>query len=304
MKCKVCACDENQRNQVESRLRIGDSVNDIAADLRSFGIQISGTSVLRHKTNHMPEFQREGSEPLKPKYSEDDVKGEPFTINVQETLDEIEEELLERDYQESATIERLKTQILLERICQNQLVIVEQLQRRYVAAQGAYPNDQIRGLKTILEMISGLPAYNNTQIKTGLDKISNDVRLKQESKRGFEAMVEHAKDYKPGSVFGDDYELLANPHPITTGVYQEPNPKWVKWNEGKAAWLKANPSHRFTTDYEVHEYISEVCRDLNDYDSRAKHMAQAARQKRPTLEWIKAQPFFVNYEQGISEVTG
>jgi hypothetical protein len=301
MKCKVCACDEERRTMIENRLRIGDSVNDIAADLRSFGIEISGTSVLRHKNNHMPEYQREGNEPLKPKYSESDVKGEPLTIDVAEVLAEIEEELTNHDYQESATIERLKTQILLERICQNQLVIVEQLQNRYVQAKGAYPNDQIRGLKIILEMISGLPAYNNTQIKAGLDKISNEVRMKQEFKRGFDATTEHAKTYTPGFIFKDEYLPLTNPHPSAIGVYQEPNPKWIKWNEGKAAWLKANPAHRFATDFEVFEYITRTCQELGDSDAHKKHMAQAGKQKRPTLEWVKTLPYFVNFEKGITE---
>jgi len=237
----------------------------------------------------------------KPKYSEDDVKGALLTIDVKATLAEIESELLDRDYQESATIERLKTQVLLERICQNQLVIVEQLQKRYVDGEGAYPNDQIRGLKIILEMISGLPTYNNTQIKAGLDKINLDVNLRQEVKRGFEAMAQHVKGYDPGSIFKEDYNLPTNPHPIGTGIYQEPNPKWVKWNEGKNAWLKANPSNRFVSDYEVYEYVSEVCLDSNDHEARIKYMSLCAKQRRPTMEWVKTVPFFANYERGVIE---
>lgn len=283
-KCKVCACDDDTRTRIEDRLRIGDSVNDIAADLKTFGIHISGMSVMRHRDNHMDEFRREGGDK---KYSLDDVKGNGLTIDVDGILGEIEEELLDKDYQESATLERLKTQVLLERICQKQLVIVDQLQERYIEGKGGYPNDQIRGLKIILEMISGLPPYKDSDIKSGLDIINNNVQMKREVKHGYDAMTKYASLYKPGDLFRDNgSDLPKNPHHPTIGAYQEANAKHTKWNEGIETWLLDNPNHRLATDFEVWNYINMTFD--NDLESLLKFMDLAGKQKRPSLEWIKS----------------
>lgn len=282
-KCKLCACDESTRAMVERRLRMGESVKDIATDLGTQGIIISGMSVLRHKKNHMEEFQQESEEK---KYSLDDMKGHGLTIDVESVLEEIETELLDRDYQEAAILERLKTQVLLERICQKQLVIVDQLQDRYMLGEGGYPNDQIRGLKTILEMFSGLPAYKDSDLKTGYEKVNKDVKLRREKKGGYEATAAFADTYQQGDIFSGK-GLPANPHHPTIGAYQEVNPLYAKWQEGLRQWLEENPSHKYTTDVQTWEYISACCK--GDVDKFGIYMEMARKQKRPTLEWIKSQ---------------
>jgi hypothetical protein len=87
----------------------------------------------------------------------------PF-IDTAEVITRIARENTDTNIFTSVIEARKFTQLLMERIVQNQLVIVHELQLAYTAGTSGYPDSQIRGLKTILDITNALPTYADKNI--------------------------------------------------------------------------------------------------------------------------------------------
>jgi hypothetical protein len=96
----------------------------------------------------------------------------PF-IDTAEVITRIARENTDTNIFTSVFEARKFTQLLMERIVQNQLVIVHELQQQYSAGKAGYPDSQIRGLKTILDITNALPTYADKQLLRKM-KDSND----------------------------------------------------------------------------------------------------------------------------------
>lgn len=179
-KCKICASP--LRELVEARLLKGESITSLSEWLKSQGESISAPSIDRHKKNHFKPTQTQNDEAAKwmadKKKNEPEGEIEPF-IDIATALSRFEGELQDTDVFTSAVNEQKFTQMLVEKIMQKQLIIVSELQDKYISGKGAYPDPQIRGLKTMLDMANRLPAYKNEKL---LDNIRTDNRHNYEKK--------------------------------------------------------------------------------------------------------------------------
>ena len=188
-KCKICFSPS--REIIESRLLKGESVVSLSNWLKTQGESIAAPSIQRHKVNHFKPTRLEndfqGTTPLNTIENATTGNFEPF-IDEMAALKRINDELAETDVFESVVKERNFTQLLLEKIVQKQLIIVHELQAQYIDGKAGYPDSQIRGLKTILDMANTLPTYKRENllrdIKTDNDKrkISNGGVIEDENR--------------------------------------------------------------------------------------------------------------------------
>lgn len=200
-KCKVCASP--LREEVEARLLRGESITSLSDWLKLQGESISAPSIDRHKKNHFVPTQTQNDAAVewnaknKQNASQDEIKPLIDTIAA---MSKFEKEMRNTDVFASAINERKFTQLLIEKIMQKQLIIVSELQDKYISGEGAYPDPQIRGLKTILDMANSLPTYKNENL---LSDIRVDNRINYEDKVIQDAVdlaqTEKAK-YKPWHV--------------------------------------------------------------------------------------------------------
>lgn len=175
-KCKVC--NSPFREQVEARLLKGEAVTSLSEWLKTQGEIIAHPSIQRHRDNHLAATMKENGFLLSdiPKNAENAATNnfEPF-IDESAALQRIHDELSKTDVFESVVKERKFTQLLLEKIVQKQLIIVHELQTQYVEGKAGYPDSQIRGLKTILDMANTLPTYKRENLLRDI-KTDNDKR--------------------------------------------------------------------------------------------------------------------------------
>lgn len=161
-KCK--ACFSQYKDVLEVKLKGGESVDKISVWLKTQGEMISGPSLQRHRTNHMDLTRYPdgtvGNILDEPDTPPEQLGGEVF-IDSEKFLNDIEADLKNTDVIHSVVTERRKTQLLMERIVQKQLVIVHELQTKYSAGTVGYPDSQIRGLKTLLDIVNSLPTYSD-----------------------------------------------------------------------------------------------------------------------------------------------
>jgi hypothetical protein len=179
-KCKLC--NSPFRQQVEARLIKGETVTSLSEWLKTQGELIAHPSIQRHRDNHLAATMKEnGRLPADTsKIDENAPTGnfEPF-IDESTALKRIYGELAETDVFESVLKERKFTQLLLEKIMQKQLIIVHELQAQYIDGKAGYPDSQIRGLKTILDMANTLPTYKNENL---LNEIKRDNKKQYDDK--------------------------------------------------------------------------------------------------------------------------
>lgn len=164
-KCKLC--NSPFREQVEARLIKGETVTSLSAWLKTQGELIAHPSIQRHRDNHLVATMKENGLLLSPtpKDGENAATGnfEPY-IDESAALQRIYDELADTDVFESVVKERKFTQLLLEKITQKQLIIVHELQAQYIDGKAGYPDSQIRGLKTIIDMANTLPTYKSDKL--------------------------------------------------------------------------------------------------------------------------------------------
>lgn len=186
-KCKVC--NSPFRQQVEARLIKGETVTSLSAWLKTQGELIAHPSIQRHRDNHLAATMKESGFLLSdmPKNTENAATDqiEAF-IDTNAAMLKIMSELENTDVFENVINERKLTQLLLEKIMQKQLIIVHELQGQYVEGKAGYPDSQIRGLKTIIDMTNTLPTYKS-------DKLLREIKTDNEN--GYVSkIVKHASD--------------------------------------------------------------------------------------------------------------
>ena len=179
--CKSCLSPNH--DLIDERLRKGETCESLSEWLRGQGEMISPPSILRHRKNHLVGMILENKKTgrfvglgdfKKEDPSSNDQTNEPF-IDTNAVLTRIAAETTDTDIFTSVFEARKFTQLLMERIVQNQLVIVHELQQLYSAGKAGYPDSQIRGLKTILDITNALPTYAD---KSLLRKMKdNDVNV-------------------------------------------------------------------------------------------------------------------------------
>lgn len=175
-KCKVC--HSPFREQIEARLLKGETCNSLSEWLKTQDENIAHPSIQRHRDKHLAATMKENGflnvDTTQIKENAATVNFEPF-IDEMAALKRIQDELAETDVFESVVKERKFTQLLLEKIVQKQLVIVHELQAQYIDGKAGYPDSQIRGLKTILDMANTLPTYKRENLLRDI-KTDNDKR--------------------------------------------------------------------------------------------------------------------------------
>lgn len=185
-KCK--SCESVNRELIDDRLKRGDTPESIAAYLKSKGELISPPSIRRHLKSHVDGVWKEPEnedDPLILSQLADSESGDPF-IDTEAALKRIENEMANSDVFESVVYERQRTQLLLEKILQKQLLIVHELQIQYTEGHAGYPDSQIRGLKTLMDSINSLPVYSDKQL---LSKMKVDLQDKY-----FNLIIENARE--------------------------------------------------------------------------------------------------------------
>jgi len=196
--CKVCSSSSEYKEMIESRISKGESLKDLAKSLGDFGIIISHPSLLRHKKNHMNEFKENSS-----KYTEDMKRSESAIYNT-DTFGELLSASKNLNHSKVATQNILFIQKIMGDICLKHLLVVDTLLNRYSEGICAYPNDQIRGLKNIFDMMKELPSYNSNSINSKISNNDKLIDLKEVEELGFIEMQEYAKNYKAKDLFKED----------------------------------------------------------------------------------------------------
>lgn len=176
-KCKTCFSDH--RANIEARILKGDSMAQIAAWLQTLNEHISIPSLTRHKNNCFATTMKEHKDagmwrgeknnpPVDPNYIP------PPMIDVNRVMNTIN--FNDVDVNTNAIVESKKTQVLAEKILQTQLIIVADLQQKYIDGTGGFPDAQIRCLKTIIDMINTLPAYTdkNHHLRHKINRFDDD----------------------------------------------------------------------------------------------------------------------------------
>lgn len=158
--CKVCMSEK--REYIEKLILQGNSNLLISTTIKDLGEDISHASINRHKTKHMPEHEELikdcAHEKGNRKYDRDDSQNS-FAINANAIYEEIKNQTFHAvDYDELAQNNHI-TQIMLNRIVNNQLAITIDLQEKYMKGNSKYPHEQIRGLQIVQEMMIKFELY-------------------------------------------------------------------------------------------------------------------------------------------------
>lgn len=200
-KCKLC--NSPFRQQVEARLLKGETVTSLSEWLKTQGELIAHPSIQRHRDNHLAATMKENGFLLSdiPKNAENvaTVDFEPF-IDESAALKRIYDELAETDVFESVVKERKFTQLLLEKIAQKQLIIVHELQAQYIDGKAGYPDSQIRGLKTILDMANTLPTYKSGALLRNMQADNENQYEEKIIEDAKKSSLEIAEKYRVWSV--------------------------------------------------------------------------------------------------------
>jgi hypothetical protein len=155
-KCK--ACHSELLSEIDDRLRRGDTCESIAVWCNANGLAVATPSINRHRDNHVDGIK---TPEIKVKSESHDMK--PI-VDFEDFIDELYKETDWIDVKTSVGDQRRITQLLLEKILQNQLMLVHELQVNYANCKGSYPDSQIRGLKVIFDMVGTLPTYNSHNV--------------------------------------------------------------------------------------------------------------------------------------------
>lgn len=190
--CKSCL--SSHKDVIDERLKKGESIEKLSEWLKGQGEMISPPSLLRHRKNHINGMELEnnktarflGDEKATNTHDYEDETGAPF-IDTEAALARIISETTNTNIFESVLEARKFTQLLMERIVQNQLVIVHELQQQYSAGKAGYPDSQIRGLKTILDITNALPTYTDKGILRKMDAANTEQYV--------EKIRQHAIDF-------------------------------------------------------------------------------------------------------------
>lgn len=167
--CTICNLNKKQKTQIEDLIKTGRSHAVISNEAKKLKISgITATIIMPHKANHMDKND------VKVKSSPQKLPVVLESIDVDGIMDEMNKGLLERDYHKEAIHQRLKSHVMLERIVTKQMIIVDSLLNQYTQGIGAYPNDQIRGMKITMDLIERLPTYADKSLLYHMKHVSEN----------------------------------------------------------------------------------------------------------------------------------
>lgn len=154
--CKVCGSD--LRANIEKRINSGVPFQEIAYFCQNNGLEISATSIQRHVDNG--HFQG---------YNRQDYRKEGFNMNDLEENDGNFEAIESPNIQDSSELRAYAKHTLTE-IFANQLAILKNKQIRYMQGKGRYPQNELKGLETILSCLTDLTSESKQPLD--IDRIS------------------------------------------------------------------------------------------------------------------------------------
>lgn len=295
-KCKLC--HSPFREQVEARLLKGESVVSLSEWLKTQGESIAHPSIQRHRDNHLAATMKENGflsiEAPKIKENAATVNFEPF-IDESAALQRIHDELAETDIFESVVKERKFTQLLLEKIVQKQLVIVHELQAQYIEGKAGYPDSQIRGLKTILDMANTLPTYKNDKLLREMHadsehkyvvKISDDAKktaLELSEKYELWYGLREKPYYPPPDEMIDDAARILHP------TYE------FSRNEWRAKMRELWRSEFETHTPEQYDFEVEILRTIDHYTDDLRINSDLSSEKIDDLEKLIIEKIIEKY---------
>lgn len=278
--CK--SCFSSHREVIDERLKKGESIEKLSEWLKGQGEMISPPSLLRHRKNHIPSMALEnnttgsfiGDSKTPPKNAGDDDSNEPF-IDTSAVLARIASETADTNIFTSVLEARKFTQILMERIVQNQLVIVHELQQQYSAGKAGYPDSQIRGLKTILDITNALPTYTDKNLYRKLSDTNEEMYVdKIRSNAIAQAKIDNKKYntwdclrgiYRHETSFDYIDTLAAQFYP----VHAKGRNTWIEKMRGywEECFLGDMPSE-YTEERIIQDYTDEGIQQIEfDYES-------------------------------------
>jgi hypothetical protein len=159
--CKVCISEK--REYIEQLIIQGNSNLMVSTTLKDMGVDISHASINRHKNKHMPDNQdaikENAHEKGNRKYDREDSKNS-FAINANKIYEDMESLIMRNvNYNELAKNYSLML-LMLNRIVNNQLAITIDLQEKYMKGESKYPNEQIRGLQIVQDLVQKFEVFS------------------------------------------------------------------------------------------------------------------------------------------------
>ena len=210
-KCKLCLCPK--REEIEKQILQGISYNDISATLKAMGFAVSPPSIRRHEMICMgidKNKQREDNRKFKVK---DAIIPVNTGIDINELIEKTKEELENYNMLEVITSNMELSYLLLLKISIKQQAIVLSLTDKFIAGNGKYPLDEIRGMKTIHDLTSDITTFNKLAVKTySAYPIKHFDRLAEIAySQGYTNGINEAK-YISGDMFKENYQYHVNPY--------------------------------------------------------------------------------------------
>lgn len=158
--CKVC--NSEKREYIEQLILQGNSNLAVSITLKDMNEDISHASINRHKTKHMADYAETikdiAHEKGNKKYDREDSKN-GFSIDASLIYEEVERQALHSINYDELAKNNAMLQIMLNRIVNNQLAITIALQEKYMQGDSKYPNEQIRGLQIVQDIMLKFEVY-------------------------------------------------------------------------------------------------------------------------------------------------
>ena len=283
--CKVCNSDK--RDFIESLILQGHSNLAVSTTVKDMGEDISHASINRHKTKHMADYaetiKEVAHEKGNRKYDREDSQNS-FVINASVIYEEIERQALHTvNYTETAKNNAMM-QIMLSKIVNNQLAITIDLQEKYMKGEAKYPNEQVRGLQIVHEIMIKLDSYTRQNFKH-YEKLMNSENGISDHifKQGKNAKkeLELKTPYVKGSIFinmiddediGDYFKdhCPDNPYPypdfLNVGGFSE-----FKFFQNGAISERSVIEHY---DFKLYELLGHKAIDIKMYEKLVKKYSE------------------------------
>ena len=164
--CKVCKSEK--REYIEQLILQGNSNLAVSLTLKDMNEDISHASINRHKTKHMADYAETikdiAHEKGNKKYDREDSKN-GFSIDATLIYEEVERQALHSINYDELAKNNAMLQIMLNRIVNNQLAITIDLQEKYMQGNSKYPNEQIRGLQIVQDIMLKFEVYTRQNFK-------------------------------------------------------------------------------------------------------------------------------------------
>lgn len=210
-KCKLCLCPK--REEIEKQILLGISYNDISTTLKAMGFAVSPPSIRRHEMICMGIDKNKERQDNRKFKSIDAIIPVNTSININELIEKTKEELANDNMLEVITSNMELSYLLLLKISIKQQAIVLSLTDKFIAGNGKYPLDEIRGMKTIHDLTNDITTFNKLAVKTyNTYPMKHFDRLAEIAySQGYTNGINEPK-YKTGDMFKEDYQPNVNPY--------------------------------------------------------------------------------------------